>query len=212
MVSYERLSAKVICDTYWRFNNMNIVGIKSVPMTYETVGRFSVNEEPFEPFMTKLGKCKSPNLGFTNLKNPIIATNSRKTSLIKVTDSKKIEGLPRRPYLADASASTVFSGISLGLLTASSGIESVNQKQSLELAIRGYFKTQNLEVIFFNRAARLARVSFSYAPNAYWTIESVMPDSVKLDSKEDIDDWLYGNLTVNELPNILEKIKIHGNK
>ncbi len=194
---------------------MTTLGIKSYPMTYQIIKEFSIfsiNEEPIGQFMTKWAKCKSPNPTFTHFKNPIIAINSLKVSLIKVTNDKEIEGLPRRPYLADASAATIFSGIAIGLLTGIAGIEPVHQRQSLELAIRGYFQTQNLEVIFFNRAARLVRVSFNYAPNAYWTVESVMPDSLKLNSKEDIDDWLYGNLTINELPKILRKIKTEINE
>jgi hypothetical protein len=138
-----------------------------------------------------------------------------------ITDDKKIQGLPRRPHLSDASAATVFSGIALGLLTGSLGIGLAsgaiagilaNQRQPLELAIREYFTTKNLEVIFFNRAARMVRVSFSYAPNAYWTVESVIPDSLTLSSQEDCDDWLYGSLTRIELPKIIKKIKLRLNR
>jgi hypothetical protein len=185
------------------YNQLNILVEQDEPQG-KMVSSLSRIEEPWEKVMAKLAKCNSPNPKFANRDFFVNAKDDFKDSSIKVTDDKKTIDLPRRPYLADASAATVFSGIALGLLTACSGTESANQKQSLELAIREYFNTQNLEVIFFNRAARLARVSFSYATNAYWTI--------KLDSKEDIDDWLYGNLTINELPKILRKINIHENK
>jgi hypothetical protein len=189
---------------------MNRVSQK--PLTYSQLNILVEQDEPQGKIVSSFTKRNSFNPRLISFNFPEVAKTGLKDSSIKVTDNKKTVGLPRRPYLADASAATVFSGIALGLLTASSGTESANQKQSLELAIREYFNTQNLEVIFFNRAARLARVSFSYATNAYWTVESVMPDSIKLDSKEDIDDWLYGNLTINELPKILRKINIHENK
>ena len=104
-------------------------------------------------------------------------------------DENKILGLPRRPRLADSSAAALMSGVALGLLTGSIGWALAggavggawaNKKQPLELAIREYFKTKNLEVIFFYRAPRAVKVSFSYARNAYWTVESVMPDSLIL--------------------------------
>lgn len=124
-------------------------------------------------------------------------------------------GLPSRPRLGDASAGALLGAISLGLLTrdwkaalagGAVGSALANQKQPLEFAIREYFKQKGLEVIFFYRAPRAIKVTFSYAPNAFWTVETVMPDDLFLND-EDRDDWLYGSLIKKELPKIQRKIR-----
>lgn len=74
------------------------------------------------------------------------------------------------------------------------------------MAIRDYFAQRRLEVIFFYPAPRAVKVTFRYDANAYWTIESVMPDYLQL-SPEDSADWLYGNLIEAELPKVLPRIK-----
>jgi hypothetical protein len=130
------------------------------------------------------------------------------------TQADKILGLPRRPTLGDASTAALISGIALGLLTkdwklalagGAVGGALANQKQPLELAVREYFKKKDWEVIFFYRAPRSIKVTFSYAPHAFWTVEATMPDDLNL-SDEDRDDWLYGSLTTKELPKIRRKI------
>ncbi len=55
-------------------------------------------------------------------------------------------------------------------------------------------------------APRAAKVTFRYDPTAYWTVESVMPDDLQL-LPEDRDDWLYGNLIQNQLPNVLPRVR-----
>lgn len=50
------------------------------------------------------------------------------------------------------------------------------------------------------------KVSVSYGPYSYWTLESVMPDDLDL-PPEDSADWLYGNLVTNELPSVLQRIR-----
>ena len=74
------------------------------------------------------------------------------------------------------------------------------------MAIRDYFKNTGLEVIFFYPAPRGVKVTFRYDANAYWTVESVMPDGLQL-SPEDSSDWLYGNLIAVELPSVLRRIR-----
>ena len=128
-----------------------------------------------------------------------------------------IFGLPRRPQLADATTAAVLGAFSLGLLTDGDwkaalaggigGAVLANQKQPLEFAVRNYFEQKNLKVAFFYRAPRAVKVTFSYAPNAYWTVESVMPDELKNLSSEDCDDWLYGSLITQALPKVLRLIK-----
>ena len=131
------------------------------------------------------------------------------------SQTDKILGLPRRPTLGDTSALALLGAVALGLLTrdwkaalagGAGGAVLANQKQPLEFAVREYFKQKGLEVIFFYRAPRAVKVTFSYAPNAYWTVESVMPDELNF-SPEDRDDWLYGSLIKKELPKIQRKIR-----
>ena len=126
------------------------------------------------------------------------------------------DGLPHRPRIADASGSAIIGAVALGLLTRDwaaalaggvLGAGLANQKQPLELAIREYFKKRNLEVMFFYRAPRYVKVTFTYAPNAFWTVESTVPDSISFPSDEERDDWLYGNLIKIELPKIMRKIR-----
>jgi len=127
----------------------------------------------------------------------------------------KILGLPRRPRTGDASGGAIIGALALGLLTGGwggvllggvAGSALANQRQPLESAVRQYFAQNNLEVIFFHRAPRAVKVTFRYGSNAYWTIESVMPDELKL-PHEDVEDWLYGNLVKKELPKAARRIK-----
>ena len=127
---------------------------------------------------------------------------------------KMILGLPRRPPIAEASASAIALAIAGGLLGGPlgpliggvAGNALANQRQLLEMAIREYFAQNGLDVAFFYPAPRAVRVTFRYGPTAYWTVESAMPDNLQL-SPEDSADWLYGNLITNELPNVLRRIK-----
>ncbi len=127
----------------------------------------------------------------------------------------KILGLPRRPRTGDTSGSAIFGAIVGAVLTGGlggallggvAGNALADQRQSLESAVRQYFAQNNLEVIFFHRAPRAVKVTFRYGSNAYWTIESVMPDELKL-PHEDVEDWLYGNLIKKELPKAARRIK-----
>lgn len=132
------------------------------------------------------------------------------------SQSDKISGLPRRPKVGEASTGALLGAIALGLLTrditaaiagGAIGAGLANKKQPLELAVREYLKTKGFEVIFFYRSPRSAKVTFRYADNAFWTIETIMPDGLIL-SDEDRDDWLYGSLVKKELPKILRKLKL----
>ena len=123
-----------------------------------------------------------------------------------------IHGVPRRPRIADASANTILWAIAGGLIAGPAGalIGGVagsaigQQRQPLEMAIREFFTKHGLEVVFYSPAPRSVKVTFRYGPeaNAYWTLESRIPDHVPL-QPEDKDDWLYGNL-INQLPYVLQ--------
>jgi hypothetical protein len=127
-----------------------------------------------------------------------------------------IHGLPRRPRLADASDAAILGAIALGILTGGlggallgglTGGALANRRQPLEIAIRGYFEKLGFKVIFFYPAPRAVKVTFQYDTNAYWTVESIMPDDFQLPTPEDSADWLYGNLIAEELPKVLRRIK-----
>ncbi|MGA9997256.1 MAG: hypothetical protein WBP93_17690 [Pyrinomonadaceae bacterium] len=126
-----------------------------------------------------------------------------------------ILGLPRRPRNSDASAAALIAAIAGGLLTGGWGGAVLggvvggalaNQPQPLEMAVREHFAKLGLEVIFFYRSPRSVKVTFRYRPSAFWTIESVMPDDLHL-SQTDAEDWLYGDLITNALPNALQQIQ-----
>lgn len=126
-----------------------------------------------------------------------------------------IFGLPRRPRIADASASTILWAIAGGLLAGpvgalvggAAGNAIANQRQPLEMAIREYLQRLGFEVTFFYPAPRAVKVTFRYGPTAYWTAESRTPESLQHLSPEDTADWLYGNLVKNELPAVVHRIK-----
>ena len=126
-----------------------------------------------------------------------------------------IYGVPRRPRIADASASTILWAIAGGLIAGpigavvggAAGNLAASQRQPLEMAVREHLMRNGLEVIFFYPAPRAAKVTFRDAANAYWTVESVLPDHLSFTSHDDIADWLYGNLVANELPQLLPRIR-----
>lgn len=127
-----------------------------------------------------------------------------------------IWGVPRRPRLAKASDAAILAAIALGILTGGwggailgglAGGAWANQRQPLEMAIREYFKQLNYEVAFIYRAPRAVKVTFRYGTNAFWTVESVIPDHLQPSSPEDAEDWLYGNLITAELPKFQARLK-----
>lgn len=127
-----------------------------------------------------------------------------------------IQGLPRRPAIADAGAGAILGAIALGLLTkdwkaamagGAIGGALAGRKQPLEMAIREYFQKKGLVVSFFYRSPSSVKVTFNYAHNAFWTVESVMPDNLLGLSQEDRDDWLYGSMIKKELPKVLQTIR-----
>lgn len=126
-----------------------------------------------------------------------------------------ILGVPRRPRVGDASTAAILAAIAGGLLTGGlgglllgglAGGAIASQRQPLEMAIREHFASENLNITFFQRAPRAVKVTFSYSPSAFWTVESVAPDGLPL-TPEDMDDWLYGNLITNVLPHTLHQIR-----
>jgi hypothetical protein len=81
-----------------------------------------------------------------------------------------------------------------------------NQRQPLEMAIREYLTKRGLEVVFVYPAPRAVKVTFRQGANAYWTVQSTMPDHLQL-SSDDSADWLYGNLIQVELPKVLSRMR-----
>lgn len=132
-----------------------------------------------------------------------------------LTNDDFIDGLPRRPRIADASVNMLIWAVAGGLIAGASGsiIGGVagnawaNQRQPLEMAIRDYLTKSGLEVVFYYPAPRSVKVTFRYGSAAYWTVESTLPDTLQL-MTEDTADWLYGNLITNELPSILQRIRL----
>src|SRR5712691_7905845 len=121
-----------------------------------------------------------------------------------------IYGVPRRPRIADASASAILLAIAGGILAgppgalvgAAAGGALANQRQPLEMAIRGWLSKNNLELVFFYPAPKAVKITFKDAANDYWTAESILPTDLPFASADDIADWLYGNLISNELPQV----------
>ena len=130
------------------------------------------------------------------------------------TDREKlILGLPRRPRGENQGAATVI-GTLLGLILTENpggavlgglaGNVLANQSLPLENAVRNYFAQKSLPVIFFYRSPKAIKIIFSLF-GQFWTVESSVPDLLNL-AKEDVEDWLYGNLIKNELPKKLKRI------
>jgi hypothetical protein len=130
------------------------------------------------------------------------------------TQDNTIQGLPRRPRIADASASTILWAIAGGLIGGpvgaliggAAGNTIANQRQPLEMANREYMTKSGLDVVFFYPAPRAEEVTLRYGVNAYWTVDSIMPESLQL-SSEDSADWIYGNLISIELHYVKQRIK-----
>ena len=126
-----------------------------------------------------------------------------------------IYGVPRRPRIADASASTIAWAIAGGLIAGPIGIliggaagnALANQRQPLEMAIREYFLRSGLQLVFLYPAPTAVKVTFRDRANEYWTVESVLPDHLSFPSPEDANDWLYGDLTANQLPHVVPGIR-----
>lgn len=133
------------------------------------------------------------------------------------SQTDEILGVPRRPRAGDSVAGTILGGL-LGaaisdnwagaILGAAGGSALANQPQNLEAAVRDYFTKQNLQVVFFNRSPRSIKVTFRSNDDAYWTVESILPDNITL-SADDTDDWLYGNLVKKELTKKIRRIRSH---
>lgn len=132
-----------------------------------------------------------------------------------LTNEDFIQGLPRRPRMADASQAAILGAIALGILTGGwggvlvgglAGGALANQRQPLEMAIREYLKSRGFEVSFYYPAPRAVKVTFRYGPSAYWTIAAVLPDNLQL-PPEDAADWLFGNIVQVQLPEILPLLK-----
>ena len=80
-----------------------------------------------------------------------------------------------------------------------------SQPLSLEAAIRSYFGNRGLPVIGFYRLGhQAATVLFRYR-DQFWTVGSAAPNSPEW-TPEGLDDWLYGDITENQLPSKLAEI------
>jgi len=128
----------------------------------------------------------------------------------------RIYGLPRRPRVADASASTIIWAIAGGLIAGpigallggAAGNAVANQRQPLEMAIRDHVSKSGLNVVFFYPSPRSVKVTLRGPADAYWTVESIAPDHLNFGSQDDISDWLYGDLVTNQLPHFLPELRV----
>ncbi len=147
-----------------------------------------------------------------------MSQSTRFLAIIRIMDTiqeNKILGLPRRPRVGDGNSGALVGGIAGALVSGNwvgailgglAGNALATQPQNLEFAVRDYFAKTGLQVAFFYRAPRAIKVTFTPNNNAYWTIESIMPNGLNL-SPEDAEDWLYGNLVEKELPKKIRKIQ-----
>jgi hypothetical protein len=81
------------------------------------------------------------------------------------------------------------------------------QRESLEVALREFLFREGFETVFFYPAPRSAKVTFRNKRGAYWTAESRLPEHLNNLSRNDIEDWLYGDFVSNRLPAILHDIR-----
>lgn len=126
-----------------------------------------------------------------------------------------IPSRPRRPRAEDGSAGAIGGALLALLLTGNPlwalaggavGNSLGNQPIPLEAAVRSQFEKYGLNVIGFYRLnPNGAMVLFRYQ-NQFWTVTSIAPENATW-TTEDLDDWLYGDLTERQLPNKLGEIK-----
>lgn len=96
-------------------------------------------------------------------------------------------------YVLTQNSGAAIAGSTLGGVLA-------NQPLPLHQAVRQNFTEKGLEVINFYRLGRFAaKVLFRYK-NAYWILESRASQNPEM-TLEQIEDWLYGDLTENQLTN-----------
>ncbi len=99
-------------------------------------------------------------------------------------------------YALTQNSSGAITGGTLGGILA-------NQPLPLPQAVRQKFIEKGLDVISFYRLGRFAaKILFRYQ-NVYWTLESHAPQEPEM-TLEQIEDWLYGDLTENQLNNFLK--------
>jgi hypothetical protein len=125
-----------------------------------------------------------------------------------------IQPRPRRPRAEDGSAGTLGGALLALLLTGNPlwalaggvvGNALTNQPLPLEAAVRAYFENKGLTVIGFYRLGPRGAMVLFRGQNQFWTVGSTAPDYHAW-TTEDLDDWLYGDLTQYQLPNKLDEI------
>jgi hypothetical protein len=93
----------------------------------------------------------------------------------------------------------------LGLIAGSAVGNLASQPLSLEAAIRAYFTKMGLPVVgFYRLGPQAATVLFRYR-DQFWTVGSAAPNSPDWTS-DNLDDWLYGDITEKQLPSKLAEI------
>lgn len=108
--------------------------------------------------------------------------------------------------LGGALLGLVFTGNPFWALAAGvAGHALTNQPLSLETAVRTYFANKGLTVIGFYRLGPRGVTVLFRCQNQFWTVGSTAPDDLDATS-EDLDDWLYGDLTEHQLPYKLAEI------
>jgi len=96
----------------------------------------------------------------------------------------------------------------IGLIAGGTLGNLASQPLSLEAAIRSYFDKIGLPVIgFYRLGPQAATVLFRYH-DQFWTVGSTAPNSPDW-TPDGLDDWLYGDITENQLPSKLAEINAH---
>lgn len=99
-------------------------------------------------------------------------------------------------YALTQNSSGAVAGSTLGGILA-------NQPMPLHQAVQQKFTGSGLDVVNFYRLGRFAaKILFRYQ-NTYWILESRAPQNPEM-TLEQIEDWLYGDLTENQLKNFLK--------
>ena|SRR2546423_6473392 len=96
----------------------------------------------------------------------------------------------------------------IGLIAGGALGNLASQPLSLEAAIRSYFDKIGLPVISFYRLGPQAAIVLFRYRDQFWTVESTAPDSPDWTS-DGLDDWLYGDITEDQLPSKLAEINAH---
>lgn len=101
----------------------------------------------------------------------------------------------------------VTKGAGGALVGGAVGSALANQPPPLEVAVRQFFAEKNLPVIgFYRPSPYAARVAFVVEGRGGWVIESRAPQNSGW-TDEMLEDWLYGDLIMEQFPAKISKIQ-----